>query len=232
MGIFDDNMVPSASTNSSISPCGLDFLVTSLSKILFNNFENLKGIFTNWNFPSEEAENNFKQILEIISNDYENKTMMEIFEERFSSKRILKLSQEATEIAKEIGEIEKKVTSKNKVNFISGTVAPAPSSKRENYLNIEDLRIGLNLLADSYSNDLSTTCGSNLQGYNRLQRGLVYMSYLKWYSGEKQRYTTMDMMHNCTEFFLSDELITLTLYSCNELPHSTIYRLIPSITFF
>ena len=59
---------------------------------------------------------------------------------------------------------------------------------------------------DSYSNDLSTTCGSNLQGYNRLQRGLVYMSYLEWYSGIKPTYTTMDMMHNCTEFFLSDEL--------------------------
>lgn len=43
---------------------------------------------------------------------------------------------------------------KNKVNFISGTVAPAPSSKRENYLNIEDLRIGLNLISEAYSNDL------------------------------------------------------------------------------
>jgi len=59
---------------------------------------------------------------------------------------------------------------------------------------------------DSYSNDLSTTCGSNLQGYNRLQRGLVYMSYLEWYSGDKPKFTTMDMMHNCTDFFLSDEL--------------------------
>ena len=59
---------------------------------------------------------------------------------------------------------------------------------------------------DSYSNDLSTTCGSNLQGYSRLQRGLVYVSYLEWYSGTKPKYTTRDMMHNCTDFFLSDEL--------------------------
>jgi hypothetical protein len=43
---------------------------------------------------------------------------------------------------------------KNKVNFISGTVAPAPSSKKENYLNIEDLKIGLGLLSEAYSNDL------------------------------------------------------------------------------
>lgn len=43
---------------------------------------------------------------------------------------------------------------KNKVNFISGTVAPAPSSKKENYLNIEDLKIGLGLISEAYSNDL------------------------------------------------------------------------------
>ena len=59
---------------------------------------------------------------------------------------------------------------------------------------------------DSLSNDLSTTCESNMQGFNRFQRGLVYMSYLEWYSGIKQKYLTMDLMHNCTVFFLSDEL--------------------------
>lgn len=56
---------------------------------------------------------------------------------------------------KEQDDIAKRIYSlvKNKVNFISGTVAPAPSSKRENYLNIEDLRIGLNLISESYLND-------------------------------------------------------------------------------
>lgn len=39
---------------------------------------------------------------------------------------------------------------KNKVNFISGTVAPAPSSKQEDYLNIEDLRIGFDILSKQY----------------------------------------------------------------------------------
>jgi len=39
---------------------------------------------------------------------------------------------------------------KNKVNFISGTVAPASSSKRENYSNIEDLRIGFEFLSSQY----------------------------------------------------------------------------------
>ena len=39
---------------------------------------------------------------------------------------------------------------KNKVNFISGTVAPATSSKRENYLNIEDLGIGFEFLSSQY----------------------------------------------------------------------------------
>lgn len=34
---------------------------------------------------------------------------------------------------------------------------------------------------DSTNNDLSITCGSELQGSNRLQRGLNYMSYLQHY---------------------------------------------------
>lgn len=42
---------------------------------------------------------------------------------------------------------------KNKVNFISGTVAPAPSSKKENYLNIEDLKIGFEILLKQYDSN-------------------------------------------------------------------------------
>jgi hypothetical protein len=34
---------------------------------------------------------------------------------------------------------------------------------------------------DSLNNDLSVTCGADKQGSNRLQRGLLYMSYLKWF---------------------------------------------------
>lgn len=53
---------------------------------------------------------------------------------------------------KEQDEIYKRITHlvKNKVNFISGTVAPATSSKRENYLNIEDLGIGFEFLSSQY----------------------------------------------------------------------------------
>ena len=51
---------------------------------------------------------------------------------------------------------------KNKVNFISGTIAPAPSSKRENYQCLEDLRIGLRLILDSYmNNDSYNNSGNN-----------------------------------------------------------------------
>jgi hypothetical protein len=57
--------------------------------------------------------------------------------------------QEQNEISKRIYNLVK-----NKVNFISGTVAPAPSSKKENYLNIEDLKIGFELLSKSYQNNL------------------------------------------------------------------------------
>jgi hypothetical protein len=65
-------------------------------------------------------------------------------------KKYRKLSQqEQDEMGKRIYHLVK-----NKVNFISGTVAPAPSSKRENYLNIEDLRIGLKLITEAYSKDL------------------------------------------------------------------------------
>lgn len=32
----------------------------------------------------------------------------------------------------------------------------------------------------STNNELSTSCGAELQGYNRMQRGLVYMSYLSY----------------------------------------------------
>lgn len=34
---------------------------------------------------------------------------------------------------------------------------------------------------DAVNNDLATSCGSNLQGSNRLQRGLNYVSYLQRY---------------------------------------------------
>lgn len=53
---------------------------------------------------------------------------------------------------------------KDKVNFISGTVAPAPSSKNTDYLNIEDLKIGLTLLLEAYSDNLTLSVQPKYMG--------------------------------------------------------------------
>jgi hypothetical protein len=66
---------------------------------------------------------------------------------------------EQDEIAKRIYHLVK-----NKVNFISGTVAPAPSSKNEDYLNIEDLKIGLTILTQSYGNNLTLSVQPKYMG--------------------------------------------------------------------
>ena len=67
---------------------------------------------------------------------------------------------------KEQSEISSRIYNlvKNKVNFISGTVPPAPSSKKENYLNIEDLKIGLDLLSNAYSNNLTLSVQPKYMG--------------------------------------------------------------------
>lgn len=59
---------------------------------------------------------------------------------------------------------------------------------------------------DSISNDESNSCKSLLQGYDRLQRGMMYMSYLKWYESDYEpTYSIIPTMsHNSTAFFSSD----------------------------
>jgi len=61
---------------------------------------------------------------------------------------------------------------------------------------------------DSLNNDMSTSCASNFQGGNRLQRGLNYMSYLRvMYSdfGFQPTYAIVDnMMHDMKTFYRSD----------------------------
>jgi hypothetical protein len=58
-------------------------------------------------------------------------------------------------------------------------------------------------------NALTDDCSSNLQGSNRLQRGLIYMSYLKmfWSDHNYQPLHAIvpDMRHNSTQFFLSSQ---------------------------
>lgn len=60
----------------------------------------------------------------------------------------------------------------------------------------------------STNNELSTSCSSELQGYNRLQRGLVYMDYLKWHWQDHSytpRYTVLaDLTHDADIMYKSD----------------------------
>ncbi len=57
---------------------------------------------------------------------------------------------------------------KHKINFISGTIAPAPSNKRglaENISrNLEDLKIGLRVLLESYDNDFNLSIQPKYMG--------------------------------------------------------------------
>ena len=67
---------------------------------------------------------------------------------------------------KEQEEIGKRISHlvKNKVNFISGTVAPAPSSKKENYSDIEDLKIGFEYLSKQYDFDYTLSVQPKFMG--------------------------------------------------------------------
>lgn len=63
---------------------------------------------------------------------------------------------------------------------------------------------------DSTNNHLSLSCESMLQGSNRLQRGLLYMQYLKLFWNNSDEYAPQysiirGMEHNMTAFFLSQE---------------------------
>ncbi len=90
---------------------------------------------------------------------------------------------------------------KNKVNFISGTVAPAPSSKKENYLNIEDLKIGLEILLKQYDSSCTISAqpkymGSRCNVYlfaNKLE--LCYSVSRNGYIITKER-VNMDLIYN------------------------------------
>lgn len=62
---------------------------------------------------------------------------------------------------------------------------------------------------DSTGNDISITCGAMLQGSNRLQRGLVYMSYLEslWASHKySAKYNIISgMKHHSKMFYFSEQ---------------------------
>ena len=62
---------------------------------------------------------------------------------------------------------------------------------------------------DSTNNHLSLACEAMIQGSNRLQRGLLYMQYLRLYWAKENfspRYSVISgMMHNLTAFLRSDE---------------------------
>jgi hypothetical protein len=71
---------------------------------------------------------------------------------------------------------------------------------------------------DSRNNDLAVNCESNLQGSNRLQRGLNYMSYLRYYYNVEQAAAGANdtesfaptfaivpgLLHDATTFYASD----------------------------
>jgi hypothetical protein len=61
----------------------------------------------------------------------------------------------------------------------------------------------------STDNAVSDDCSSDLQGSNRLQRGLIYMSYLKMFWSEHNYepvYTVVPhMAHNYTQYFFSSQ---------------------------
>lgn len=62
---------------------------------------------------------------------------------------------------------------------------------------------------DSLNNDLSVTCAADVQGSNRLQRGLLYMSYLQWLYGDEYRpvfEVVIGLQHDVISFFQSDLL--------------------------
>jgi len=63
---------------------------------------------------------------------------------------------------------------------------------------------------DSFHNHLLVDCSSNAQGTNRLQRGLVYMGYLKWYWQEYAYIPVFKivkgMKHDMNTFLRSDAI--------------------------
>jgi hypothetical protein len=60
---------------------------------------------------------------------------------------------------------------------------------------------------DAQNNVMSVACGAEMQGANRLQRGLLYMHYLNWLwkdFGYKTTYEVIDNGHNATGAWQSD----------------------------
>jgi hypothetical protein len=60
---------------------------------------------------------------------------------------------------------------------------------------------------DAPDNVMSVACGAEMQGANRLQRGLLYVHYLNWLwkdSGYKATYEVIDNGHNATACFQSE----------------------------
>lgn len=125
-----------------------------------------------------------------------------------SDKKHTKLSQQIQdEMSKRIYHLVK-----NKVNFISGTVAPAPSSKRENYLNIEDLKIGLNLLIEAYSGNFVLSIQPKFMG-SRCNIYLDCVNPINSYSVSRNGYLIgkdridMDLIYNQLYLRLKDWII-------------------------
>jgi len=71
----------------------------------------------------------------------------------------------------------------------------------------------------STNNELSTSCGAELQGYNRLQRGLVYMSYLEYiwakHDYESSYYVLEGLAHD-SEFMYKSDILGTWAFSDDE----------------
>jgi hypothetical protein len=79
---------------------------------------------------------------------------------------------------------------------------------------------------DSLNNDLSSTCGSQSQGTNRLQRGLNYLSYLKFFLHSsplfssspkiKIRHAIVPFLQHDLPFFLSADIVSRWGYELDD----------------
>eukprot|EP01038_Epipyxis_sp_PR26KG_P016048 gene16048-21787_t len=72
---------------------------------------------------------------------------------------------------------------------------------------------------DSENNDLSTSCPSEIQGFNRLQRGIMYMQYLKEYWSAYDYtpfYATVPYMQHDTPDFLNSKYVKLWSFGIDE----------------
>jgi len=102
------------------------------------------------------------------------------------------------------------------VNPTSADSVCFPTDSDGNSLSCSPNDGGTSGCCDTYpgstNNELSTSCGAELQGYNRMQRGLVYMSYLSYLWSNHDyapKYSLVEgLSHDAETMYKSDVLGT------------------------